>query len=185
MNIENKQYRKELMEKFLDAQTSLDEEMALYSFYSKNQADEDEQAEALLFVSLYSMPELHTEREEEFDSIVQGQQRKSRWRGWSVAASIIAAAVIALFVIVNFNHNSTPEISDNDDSTIEFDYMALLSTIADLDDVNAIKAETIGESSYIKAQLKDGQEMTYLIMEDNQYGGLCLVAINSNKNTYK
>ena len=104
MNINNKSTRQGIVERYLNAETSLEEEKALYEFYShtKETLSDDEKMVCQLVLSTTNLTddfELSDEKTEAFDRIMNEQDKRSSRRiiwPWLAAACIATILVVLL-----------------------------------------------------------------------------------------
>ena len=104
MNINNKATRRGIVERYLNAETSLEEEKALYEFYShtKETLSDDEKMVCQLVLSTANLTddfELSDEKTEAFDRIMNEQDKRSSRRimwPWLAAACIATILVVLL-----------------------------------------------------------------------------------------
>ena len=91
--IEDKEYRQQLLESYLDAGTTVEEEIALAQYYATHTPDADEAAAAALILAGYPQAAILSEEGEKFfDSTVS--RRLPARRIWLATASIAAAAAL-------------------------------------------------------------------------------------------
>lgn len=175
MDIHNKEIRRELINKYLNAETTPAEERLLLLFYLENKkVDKDEQAAS----QMMRMENIHAsllsdEGVKEFDRIVNKEKRQPkqtsfRWISWlgGVAASI------ALFFIIYTKPTS------KDSETIEIAQCIQQMVNLDMDDMISITATPIDECVWVKTELKDGSTKTFIMNRDENNKTTTLLAIN-------
>lgn len=175
MNIEDKDIRRALIEKYLEAETTVSEEIALAQWFAAHAADPDEAAVAeLISLNHPSAVILSEEGEAEFDRIVGGPsaaRRRKPARSALVYAAGIAAAVLLLVVLHTSSHKSpdfTPlEIAEQ---------MNALMSIG-MDEIESITAKPSGHQVFVTAYLKDGSSSTFLMSRNSETGGLQLLSM--------
>ena len=173
IDIRNKEFRKKLIAKYLDAETSLTEEKVLVDYYLDNKdVDEDEQA----FAQMIRMENIHAsllsdEGVEEFDRIVNEKKQESkriplRWMTW---VGGIAASIALLFAVIP--SSQVPETSEIAQS---------IQQVMDLgmDDVVSITATPIDKCVWVKVELENGEKKTFIMEKDKEMGTTSLLAIN-------
>lgn len=170
-NINDITKRRKLAEKYLNAETSVEEERMLRDFYShaeKPLAPEDEDMRLLMYATyrLSGGFVLSDEKAEEFDRLMQKGSKKSKIVAlrWIVsAAAAIICAVLFLPVRPTDNAKEQPEISTSELleainilSDVGGDNMTI--TASSCNDGFIIKTSTSNEppSSYILKRCSDG-----------------------------
>ena len=175
MDIRNKEIRKQLITKYLNAETSPAEERILMDYYLDNKdLDEDEQA----FAQMIRMENIHTnllsdEDVEEYDGIINEAKQKNkriplRWMTW---ASGIAASIALFFMMSPFFTSSKADATD-----IAQCIQQVMSL--DMEDMVSISATPVDECVWVKAELKDGSTKTFIMTKDKEMGETSLLAIN-------
>ena len=173
IDIRNKEIRKSLIAKYLDAETSLAEERMLVDYYLGNMdVDEDEQA----FVKMIRMENIQTnllsdKGVEEYDRIVSETKQESKriplrrmiWVG-GIAASI------ALFFMLS------PVFTSPKANTMEIAQCIQQVINLPMDEIASITATPVNDYVWVKAELKDGTTKTFIMSENK--GTTSLLAIN-------
>lgn len=175
MDIYNKEIRRGLINRYLNAETTPTEERLLLLFYLENKkVDKDEQSVS----QMIRMENIHTsllsdEGVKEYDRIVNKEKRQPkqtsfRWISWlgGVAASI------ALFFIIYSKSTS------KDSETIEIAQCIQQMVNLDMDDMISITATPIDECVWVKTELKDGSTKTFIMNRDENNKTTTLLAIN-------
>lgn len=173
IDINNKVFRKKLIAKYLDAETSLTEERMLVDYYLGNMdVDEDEQA----FAQMIRMENIHAsllsgEGVEEFDRIVNGKKQEFkriplRWMTW---VSGIAASIALLFAVIP--SSQMPETSEIAQSIQQVMNLGM-------DDFVSITATPIDKCIWVKVELENGEKKTFIMEKDKEMGTTSLLAIN-------
>ncbi len=173
MDIKNKEIRRGLILRYLDAETSPAEEKMLKDYYERNNPiDDDEQA----FAQIIRIENIHAsllsdEGVEEFDRIVGGTKKETkriplRWMAW---ASGIAATIALLFM-------SVPSSSQPDTFEIAQGIQQMMNL--PMDDILSITATPVDDCVWVEAELKDGSSKTFIMDADEKEGITTLLAIN-------
>lgn len=176
IDINNKEVRKKLIVKYLDAETSLTEEKILVDYYfENNEVDEDERAIA----EMIRMENIHAsllsdKGIEEFDKIANEVKSKSKQIPLRIITWIggIAASITLLFVIY-------PTFTSKEMDTLEITQN--IQQMMDLDieeDMVSVTATPIDEYVWVKAELKDGSTKTFIMSKDKETDATSLLAIN-------
>ena len=175
MDIRNKEIRKELIVRYLDAETSLSEEKLLVGYYWENEVvDEDEQDIArMIRMDYVNTALLSDEGADEYDRIVKGTTPKIkrisvRWIAW---ASGIAAAIALFFML-----NASPSSSLPNTTEIAQSIQQMMNL--DTDGIVSISAVPVDECVWIKAELEDGTVKTFIMSKDKEGNTTSLLAIN-------
>ena len=167
IDVRNKEFRKTLIVKYLEAETSPMEEKMLVDHYLDNKdVDKDEQA----FARMIRMENIHThllsdEGVEEYGRIVSETKRTPlRWMTW---VGGIAASIALLFVVLP----SSPKLTTNEIAQSIQQVMNL-----DMENMESITATPVDEYVWVKAELKDGTTKTFIMSKEK--GTTTLLAIN-------
>ena len=177
-DLADKNSRKALIERYLEAETTPAEEQRLRDWFARHQAEADEREIALL-VGLAApcascLPELD-ETEAEFDRLVAaggngGGRRRLRWRAGIATA---AAAAIALFFFLRPAGSKEQPISP----------VAIAEGIRQImmlspDEIETVVATPSGSKAILTAYLKDGRTFSYILTYDTDDGTTSLLAYN-------
>lgn len=177
-DLADKNSRKALIERYLEAETTPAEEQRLRDWFARHQAEADEREIALL-VGLAApcascLPELD-ETEAEFDRLVTAGgngsgRRRLRWRAGIAAA---AAAAIALFFFLRPVGSKEQPISP----------VAIAEGIRQImmlspDEIETVVATPSGSKAILTAYLKDGRTFSYILTYDTDDGTTSLLAYN-------
>lgn len=177
MDINNKEIRRGLINRYLNAETSLSEEKMLTCYYlENNDVEEDEQAIA----KMIRMVNIHTsllsdEGVQEYDQIINATKQKNKrlplkWITWMGGI----AASIALFFII-------PHISASSSQTSEtFEIAQYIQQVMNLnmDDMVSITATPIDECVWVQTELRDGSTKVFIMDKSNINETITLLAIN-------
>lgn len=174
MDIRNKEFRKKLTIKYLDAETSSAEERMLVDYYLDNKGvDEDEQT----FAKMIRMETIHAnllsdEGVEEFDRIVSETKQESKRTPllWMARVGGIAASIALFFMLspISSPKADTAEIAQCIQQVMNLDMEEMVSIIA----------TPVDEYVWIKVELKDGATKTFIMSKDEEMGETSLLAIN-------
>ena len=171
--------RKELIQRYLDAETSAEEELLLAESFRQSppQSEEEEKIEAMLLCIKDSAdpdsPEEEQIAEEEFDRIVsQSGRRKSII--WAVSSAMAAAAVILLFLLLN---PATPQPEDNTDLIQQIQHIQLLSQIS-LEEADKCEFQPIEGGYVMTAYFPDGESASYLLIAEEDGNSYSLLSLN-------
>ncbi len=164
IDIDNKLERKVLIERYLEADTTIAEERALAEYYAMNQPDADEAAFAkLVLTGNTALNSLSNSGEREYDRLVEnrhriGFKRTLRWVA-GIAAAIAVVAIVRASIVSYINNQCdiTPmEIAET------------LNTLMDLsaDEIESINATPCGKNVLITARMKDNSSSTYILTRE-------------------
>ena len=174
MDIKDKEFRKKLIVKYLEAETSIAEEKMLTGYYLENKAvDEDELAIArMIRMDNVNTALLFDEGVDEYDRVVKETSSKIkrtsvRWIAWVSGI----AATIALFFMLN----ATPSSSLPDTTEIAQSIQQMMNL--DTDGIVSISAVPVDECVWIKAKLEDGTVKTFILSKDKE-DTTSLLAVN-------
>lgn len=156
----NREYRKTLVEKYLNAEFSLEEERMLAEWFSVHKAESDEESVAKLILAEY--PEAaYDAAEKEFDAIISSKQtRRTTILRW--AYSFAACAVIALGLGIFLNQH---------DDTCDFNGIEIAQGInqimsLDVENIESVIAKPQGNNVILTATMHDGTHCSYLMTKD-------------------
>lgn len=183
-DLADKNSRKALIERYLEAETTPAEEQRLRDWFARHQAEADEREIALL-VGLAApcascLPELD-ETEAEFDRLVaaggngsnNGNGRGRRRLRWRAGIAAAAAAAIALFFFLRPVGSKEQPISP----------VAIAEGIRQImmlspDEIETVVATPSGSKAILTAYLKDGRTFSYILTYDTDDGTTSLLAYN-------
>ena len=169
--IEDKKYRQQLLESYLDAGTTVEEEISLAQYYATHTPDADEAAAAALILADYPQAAILSEEGEKFfDSTVS--RRLPARSIWLATASIAAAA--ALFFLFH------PALNKTEPEFTPMEIAQNINTIMNLDteDIESIIAEPKGAKVILIAKMKDGSSSTFVMSRDQEDGSTMITAQN-------
>lgn len=184
-NISDKNIRKELIDRYLNADTTPTEEKALAKYYLRNNdVDSDERAfAALVRMEHANASLLSNEGAEEYDRLVNktkgnttaqdGTRTNSSiqafpWR-WVTWAGGIAASIALLLAL-----HTQPQESDMMDLTHSLQQLINLSQ----DEDATITATPIGENVWVEATFANGTKKTFIMSRDKAMKTTSFMAIN-------
>jgi len=183
MNIEGKEYRKALIERYLNADTTPEEERRLRAYYDKAaEVDDDEKAVArLMNISAPSAEAYSQTKADEYDRLFGGDEPASlaAWvakrRGVifkSLYAFAASAAAVVLFLIFR------PKAQTTDFTPLEI--AQSISALAELnsEDVESVAAKPTGGSVIVTIIMKDGTHCGFRMARDGASGEIQLLAMN-------
>ena len=166
----DKNFRKELIARYLDAETDAAEEKLLAEYFAGHRPEADEEAVARLILA--ERPEaLLAGGEQEFDREAERGQGGSAARPWRWAlAGLAAAAALALFLL----RPTTPPAP----AFTPLEIAESLSTIADLGlgDIESVTAVPSGANFLVTVHIKDGSDLTFIMSKDGDTGTLSLAS---------
>lgn len=182
-DLADKNSRKALVERYLEAETTPAEEQRLRDWFARHEPDPDEREIALLAglsaPCASCLPELD-ETEAEFDRVVaageggaEDSRRMSRRgrclrRGAVIAA---AAAALALVLFLRPAREQEPPISP----VIIAEGIRQIMLLSP-DDIESVVATPAGSKAILTARLKDGRSCSYILQYDEDEGTTSLFA---------
>ena len=188
MNIEDKEYRKALIERYLNADTTPEEERCLRAYYTEVSAvDADEKAVALLInISAPSAEAYSQNNVNEYNRLFGGDEaaefklrepdsRQAKKRDIifkSISTFAACAAAVALFLIFR------PKAPSTDFTPLEI--AQSISALAELnsEDVESVAAKPTGSGVIVTVVLKDGTRCDFRMARDGESGEIQLLAMN-------
>ena len=188
MNIQDKEYRKALIGRYLDADTTPDEERCLRAYYAEvSEVDDDEKAFAwLMNISAPSAETYSQTKADEYDRLFGGVEfteasskdsasRSTKKRGLifkSLYVFATCAAAVVLFLILK------PKAASPDFTPLEI--AQSISALAELnsEDVESVAAKPTGGGVIVTAVLKNGTRCDFRMARDGETGEIQLLAMN-------
>ena len=158
--IKDKKHRQKLIARYLEADTTVQEEIMLAEYYRTHKADADESDIARLILLDYPKAE-----------VLSDPERKRDIRQISLAITAIAAciALMVMFILpIGGDEVTVTEITEN---------MNILMEMND-QDVESIVAEPKGSRIILTATLKDGSTTTFIMVRNRKDGTTRIVAQN-------
>lgn len=177
MNLDDKKVRMSVMERYLDAETSVSEESALAEYYALHKVDDDEKAFAKLILMSHPMNvNMSDEDTAEYDRMVSmaGKVRHLHWYR-HLAEFVAAAAVVTLFFVLRPATEVQEEVEPNITTLEIADALNAVMSI-DYDNIESVTAKPNGKTVIITAKMKDGSSNTYVMAVDGSNGGTTLFA---------
>ena len=172
--IENKQYRKALAERYLDADTTIREEQMLAEYYETHQPDDDEVQIATLIKMTHAGASDMIDTAD-FDRINKGGRPVRMILRWS---SVAAAAVILMLVSLHIGHKQLQPENQTAISTMQIlEGMEMISKI-EVGEIESVKAEPQGNTVVITVKLTDGKERSYSMTCNSDASSLSFTALN-------
>lgn len=171
--------RKELIQRYLDAETSAEEELLLAESFRQSppQSEEEEKIEAMLLCIKDSAdpdsPEEEHISEEEFDSLIRKSGRRKSII-WAVSSAMAAAAVILLFLLLK---PATPQPEDNTDLIQQIQNIQLLSQIS-LEEADKCEFQPIEGGYVMTAYFPDGESASYILIAEEDGKSYSLLSLN-------
>lgn len=167
--------RKELIQRYLESEsTSVQEKELADSFSTSPPVDEEEQA---VYRMLQAITPIRTEElpeaGDEFDRIIR-KARTRKIRNWGLAVSGIAAILVAVVFLVRRPDKESPEPED----TMEL--LQKLQFISNLDpaDADGYEFKPVGDGFIMTAHFKDGREASYILTPIEGGQSFYLVSLN-------
>ena len=178
----DKETRKALIERYLEAETTPDEEMRLREWFATHPADEDEREFALL-IGMYApcghcLPETDA-AEAEFDRILEEGERTQRHRKvrWAAVIGVAVAAGLALLLWLA----PVRSASDNALTPIQIAEGVQQMMLLDIGDIESIVVTPTDSYAVLTARLKDGNTCSYILKCNDDEGTTTLLAYSSNQ----
>lgn len=166
----NREYRKILIEKYLNAESSLEDERMLAEWFSTHEAEADEASVSKLILAEY--PECsYNFAGKEFDAIVATAGRRSRIMKWTFSFAACATIVIGLGIFYT------------KEKTCDFNGLEIAQGIEqimslDMENVESITARPKGNNVIITALMNDGSTCSYLMSKDAATSSVSITAMN-------
>ena len=159
--IKDKKQRQKLIARYLEADTTVQEEIMLAEYYRTHRADADEADFARLILLDYPKTE-----------VLSDMERKKDIRHISLTITAIAAciALMVMFIIPRSVNEFTPiEIAENINILMELN----------VQDVESIVAEPKGTRVILTAKMKDGSSSTFVMVRNRKDGSTRILAQNN------
>ncbi|MCQ2171138.1 MAG: hypothetical protein MJZ17_00050 [Bacteroidales bacterium] len=176
--IDNKEYRSKLIARYLEAETSVKEEIELAEYYSavrEGRLDADEAAVARLILADH--PEVAVLSAEGGKESSHRNRRPARPFA-TVRAAAFAFAALALFFVIHLHRQKSTECI--------FSPMEIAQSIntmmnMDTDEIESIVAEPKGANVILIAKMKDGSSNTFIMSRNPEDGSTKILAQNNVK----
>lgn len=177
MDIHKKEIRRELINRYLNAEATPTEERLIFLYYLENkEVDKDEQSVS----QMIRMENIHTsllsdEGVQEYERIVNAAKQPSKqisfkWITWMGGI----AASIALFFIIFPLSSPMRQTSE----TVEIAQCIQQMVNLDMENMISITATPIDECVWVRTELKDGSTKTFIMNRDENNKTTTLLAIN-------
>lgn len=169
-NLTDKNIRKDLIARYLNAETDAAEEMLLAEYFAEHRPEADEEAVARLILA--ERPEaLLAGGEQAFDREAARGRRGSTARPWRWALAGLAAAALALFLLLRPAAQEAPAFTP-------LEIAESLNTIMDLGlgEVESATATPSGANLIVTVHLKDGTDLPFIMSRDGDTGALSLAS---------
>lgn len=196
-NLSDKNIRRRLIERYLDAQTDPEEERILAEYFRENVPDDDEKAVALL-LGISAADPASDEGAEEFDRIVS-RRRRVRFVPALIAACAAVVVMVVLPLAWNRDSGTGADLSESRDSFPETDapvatyvsstaakggispaeIASCLDQVLTLCGDAAVSADArpSGTSALVTVNMKDGSSRKYFMTFGCDGGSASLVAL--------
>ncbi len=173
----DKETRKALLAKYLEAETTLEEETRLREWFATHSADDDEREMALL-IGLsapcgHCLPE-SDESVAAFDRMVYEAYRPRRRKVFRWFVGIASAASLAGLVLLLKPRDETASMLTPVQIAEGIQQMMLL----EIGDIETIVATPSGSRALLTAHLRDGSTCTYILSYNGEDGTASLLACN-------
>lgn len=166
----NKDIRKSLIERYLNAETDETQERFLAGWFAAHEADPDEEPAARLLLAEY--PEAGYDMAgREFDSIVAMRKRRTRITGWACGVAACAAVVSGLGLA--FSRHGTCGFNGLEMAQGIERIMSL-----DMEEVKCVTACPKGDKVILTAVMNDGSKCSYLMSRDEKTSAISITAKN-------
>lgn len=172
--LENKQFRKALAERYLDADTTIREEQMLADYYTSHHPDADEEPIAALIKMTHAGASDMIDTAD-FERISKDRRPVRMILKWS---SVAAAAVILMLVCLHIGHKPVLPDTQTAISTMQIlEGMEMISKI-EVGEIESVKAEPHGSTVVITVKLTDGKERSYSMTCNSDASSLSFTALN-------
>ncbi len=172
--LENKQFRKALAERYLDADTTIREEQMLADYYTSHQPDADEESIAALIKMTHAGASDMIDTAD-FDHIPKSRMPVRMFLKWSPVA---AAAIILMLLCLHIGHKQILPENQPAISTMQIlEGMEMISKI-EVGEIESVKAEPHGSTVVITVKLTDGKERSYSMTCNSDASSLSFTALN-------
>ena len=174
INLNDKQKRLALIERYLEADTTVLEERMLAEYYGLHQPVADEEQIATLIKHTHPNASDMIDATE-FDRITKARRPVSMILKWS---SVAAAAIVLLLVCFHVGKTALPEETASTMSTAHIlEGMEMLSKIQ-VGEIGSIVAEPKGKEVIITIKLTDGKQKSYSMTCNSDASSISFTALN-------
>lgn len=169
----NKETRRQMIEKYLDAGTDARQERMLAGWFATHAPEEGEESAARLILAEH--PEAAYEADgKEFDALMARSRRRSRAAWWALGAAASIALASGLWLALA-QRDACPMSGQEMVQGME-SIMAL-----GMEDVESITARPQGGRVVITVVQADGRECHYLMSQDRSTAAITITATNGDK----
>lgn len=179
-------FRRTMMKRYLDTETSIEEEQAMAAYYAFNAPDEDEREFAMLLRMSASEGLLSEEAVKEFDRLAcepSGKLagKKRRAAGIWMAAGFVCAAALSLFFVLRTPGEVVTEVGENG--------FAESFTVTEMTDciermvavcggrVRSVSMNPVGNAAIMTVNLNDNSSIKYLVTCNDDAKGASIIAL--------
>lgn len=175
MNLNDKQERLALIERYLEADTTIQEEEMLAEYYASHQPDADEEQIATLIRMSHSEADASMLADTaDFDRISKDRRPVHMLLRWSP----VAAAIILMLVCLHIGHNQMQPETQSAISTMQIlEGMEMISKI-EVGEIESVKAEPLDSTVVITVKLTNGKERSYSMTCNSDASSLSFTALN-------
>lgn len=165
----NRDSRKSLIERYLNAETDPAQERMLAEWFASHKAEPEELSVAILILAEH--PEAgYDAAAKEFDAIMDSRRRRARLVRWACEAAAVAVMVC---VGALFSHSDS----------CAFDGMEIAQGIEhiislDTENVSSVTARPKGKNIILTVQMNDGTQYAYLMTKDGGTSAISITAMN-------
>ena len=176
INLNDKQERLALIERYLDADTTVQEERMLAEYYATHTIDSDEEQIAELIKMSHSVADTAMMADTaDFDHITKRKSPVHMILRWS---SVAAAAVVLLLVCLHIQRPYVPQDTAGWVSTAQIlEGMEIVSKI-EAGEIESVLAKPQGDRVVITVKLTSGKERSYSMTGDEDGTSLSFTALN-------
>lgn len=185
IDILNKDIRKSLIRKYLNADTTAEEEKDIVKYYlENNDVDNDELAFAeLIRMEHTNSPLLSTEGAEEYDRIISKKKAEDKEETRSQASSILRTIPwrwmtliggMAACLVLLLSPKKQQQESDLIDMVHSLEQLVNLNSGEDI----TITAIPIGKSVWVEVVFADGTKKTFVMSQDKAMNTTSFLSIN-------
>lgn len=165
----NKELRKSLIEKYLNAETDAMQERMLAEWFATHDAEPEEQSFAKLILAEHPEAEYES-AEREFDRMTVSRRKRSKLLAWACGA-IVCLTVIAWSVL-----SDSRKVSRFNGLEIAQGIEHIMSL--DMEGVESVTAVPKGNDVIITALMHDGTKYSYIMSKDGGTSAISITAMN-------
>lgn len=183
INLDNKQERLALAERFLDAETTVQEEQMLARYYATHPVESDEKEfAAMLAVSRSEADSSLLADTSVFDRIVgKTASKQHAILAWTSAAAVAAILIIPILVLKEHSlSDSSANMSASEPVLTPQQVIDGIETMIKLEpsEVASVTAKPTGSTMLIVVELQNGKEKKYLMESNSSDGSVSFYALN-------